>query len=187
MKTFEQVHDELVALSGNRCAICGNPETYIDTRTGKVHRLSLDHDHVTGQVRGILCRRCNTMIGKINDDISILARAIDYIHSAASRLADQTGKHLKVSNPGRVLADYRTGRRKSGWQKGYFAQSASGTWFGKMYVKAGNGQPRQKLITFSGMSESEARVAFDRLLEEERLRRITFTDDRTVVSLEVAS
>jgi hypothetical protein len=39
----------------------------------------LDHSHVDGAVRGWLCSSCNTSLGKFNDDINILQRAIDWI------------------------------------------------------------------------------------------------------------
>jgi len=53
------------------CAICGNP--------GGKKRLCVDHDHVTGKIRGILCDNCNVGIGRLKDDIGLLYRAIDYL------------------------------------------------------------------------------------------------------------
>lgn len=47
---------------GDRCAICKGE------RCGPGDRLHIDHDHVTGQVRGLLCGRCNTLIGLAGDD-----------------------------------------------------------------------------------------------------------------------
>ena len=41
--------------------------------------LSVDHNHTTGQVRGLLCQKCNAMIGMANDNIEILQSAIKYL------------------------------------------------------------------------------------------------------------
>lgn len=59
------------------CAICGKPET--STFKGKLRHLSVDHNHETGQVRGLLCNDCNAAIGFFKDDIEILANAIKYL------------------------------------------------------------------------------------------------------------
>jgi hypothetical protein len=60
------VHDGL-------CDICRRPER------GVKKRLSVEHDHVTGEFRGFVCGRCNTMIGMADDDVSVLEAAIDYL------------------------------------------------------------------------------------------------------------
>ena len=41
--------------------------------------LCVDHDHLTGQVRQLLCRRCNAAIGSLEEDVRLLQRAIDYL------------------------------------------------------------------------------------------------------------
>jgi len=64
------------------CAICGNPETA--TRLGVVKALSVDHDHKTGRIRGLLCSDCNTGIGKFKDDVKVLQSAIRYLSSQQS-------------------------------------------------------------------------------------------------------
>jgi len=53
----------LLELQGGVCAICGRPETIVDTRRGIVRRLCVDHDHTTNRVRGLLCHRCNVNLG----------------------------------------------------------------------------------------------------------------------------
>ena len=70
---------------GGVCAICGKPETMLNV-WGKPARLAIDHDHACcpgtscGEcVRGLLCRACNMAIGLLNDDLSLLASAYDYL------------------------------------------------------------------------------------------------------------
>lgn len=41
--------------------------------------LAVDHNHSTGQIRGLLCLNCNNGIGKLKDDIQLLEKAIRYL------------------------------------------------------------------------------------------------------------
>jgi len=52
-------------------------------------RLKIDHDHRTGQVRGLLCHTCNAGLGMFKDNIELLHRAIMYLGqiSHTSRIA----------------------------------------------------------------------------------------------------
>lgn len=72
-------YEELLASQGSVCAICQLPERGVDSRTGEPRRLSVDHDHATYRVRGLLCIRCNQAIGQFADDPARLHRAIDYL------------------------------------------------------------------------------------------------------------
>ena len=56
------------------CKICGNPGD------GRWKQLCVDHDHQTGKVRDLLCRRCNTVLGEVYDDPIILNRMSDYLN-----------------------------------------------------------------------------------------------------------
>ena len=54
------------------CEICGNEEIIKDPRTGKINRLTVDHDHKTMKFRGLVCHACNTKLGwfdKYRDNI----------------------------------------------------------------------------------------------------------------------
>ena len=67
--------DDYAALlegQGGVCAICG-----LDCSTGQ--RMSVDHDHANGEVRGLLCRRCNAGLGNFNDDPALMRTAIGYL------------------------------------------------------------------------------------------------------------
>lgn len=58
-----------------RCAICREKLELHDRRM--VH---IDHNHVTGKVRGILCCHCNRGLGGFRDSIKFMIRAIGYLH-----------------------------------------------------------------------------------------------------------
>lgn len=42
-------------------------------------KLDIDHDHYTGEVRGLLCRPCNVAIGNLGDNVTGLSRAFAYV------------------------------------------------------------------------------------------------------------
>jgi hypothetical protein len=44
-----------------------------------------DHDHITGQIRGILCRKCNLALGHVNDSTVLLRGLIEYIENDATK------------------------------------------------------------------------------------------------------
>lgn len=71
--TREQ-YDAILEFQGGRCAICRNEP--------KTRRLAVDHDHVTGQIRGLLCMNCNHyLLGyrkRDADTAALLRRAADY-------------------------------------------------------------------------------------------------------------
>lgn len=83
--------EKMLADQDGCCAICRKSETMINPRhpERKPRRLSIDHDHVTGAVRGLLCGRCNTTIGKrgADDSVEILRAAIAYLerHAASDK------------------------------------------------------------------------------------------------------
>ena len=65
----------LLVAQDNMCAICGAEMT-------KPH---VDHDHTTGVVRGLLCVRCNFMLGYARDDRAILRAGIEYLRRSRVR------------------------------------------------------------------------------------------------------
>lgn len=66
----------MLVTQGGRCAICNSDDPKTPNGTW-----SVDHDHLTGAVRGLLCTRCNTGIGQLRDDPAILRAAADYLES----------------------------------------------------------------------------------------------------------
>jgi hypothetical protein len=59
---------DLITAQRGRCCIC--------LRRPAEH---IDHDHVTGRVRGVLCFTCNAALGQLQDDPTIIRRAADYV------------------------------------------------------------------------------------------------------------
>ena len=79
----ESEYNDLVVLQNNLCAICKKPESAIDKRTKKIRNLAIDHCHKSHEkgimkVRGLLCGKCNTAFGLLNDSVEILQSALDY-------------------------------------------------------------------------------------------------------------
>ena len=77
--TIEQ-RDAMLSAQGGRCAICGTDEP-----GGRGWHL--DHCHVTGRVRGILCHHCNIGLGNFKDNPEFMREAIKYLEES-----DEAGK-----------------------------------------------------------------------------------------------
>lgn len=73
--------DALLIAQGGVCAVCGQP----DHGRKDSGRLAIDHCHATGTVRGLLCHRCNSMLGLAKDSTETLKRAIAYLEAACER------------------------------------------------------------------------------------------------------
>ena len=74
---------ELLEKQGHVCAICGEPETRI--HKGSLASFSVDHDHETGKVRGLLCGTCNHGLGYFRDDVELMNNAIEYLNYNGSK------------------------------------------------------------------------------------------------------
>lgn len=61
-------------LLGAACQVCGSSGS-----SGSNRRLSVDHDHTSGKVRGLLCASCNFAIGNMGDDPDKLRAAANYL------------------------------------------------------------------------------------------------------------
>lgn len=76
----------LLEIQGGVCAICNQPETARSEYTDRPKRLGVDHNHKTGQARGLLCTRCNSAIGFFNEDTERIKQALAYLdHHSSSR------------------------------------------------------------------------------------------------------
>jgi Autographiviridae endonuclease VII len=71
--TVEQ-YDNMIRVQKGLCAIC------TDTcATGQ--RLSVDHNHQTNEIRGLLCRRCNTLVANLENNTKLLIKAHVYLQN----------------------------------------------------------------------------------------------------------
>jgi hypothetical protein len=66
-------YDKLYLQQKGRCGICEKHQSEFK------RRFAVDHNHDTGQVRGLLCGNCNTGIGNLRDSIKLLKKAIKYL------------------------------------------------------------------------------------------------------------
>ncbi len=67
----EDSYDTLFIQQEGVCAIC--------QREPKRRQLAVDHDHGSGKVRGLLCTRCNLLLGMVDDDVMTLRTAVTYL------------------------------------------------------------------------------------------------------------
>lgn len=79
--TVEQ-YSSLLTAQGGVCKICKKPEQAIDKRTKQIRHLAIDHCHVTGKIRGLLCSYCNVGLGFFKDDKLSLQSAIEYLRAS---------------------------------------------------------------------------------------------------------
>lgn len=75
----EDEYNQLFKFQEGTCAICREPETRVTN--GKITDLAVDHNHITGRIRGLLCHKCNISLSFFKEDINILERAIHYLMS----------------------------------------------------------------------------------------------------------
>jgi hypothetical protein len=75
----EYVYQFLAVAQNNCCAICGKPEKKRSRRGHKICRLTVDHDHVSGRIRGLLCGRCNTTLGLVGESVTLLLSMAEYV------------------------------------------------------------------------------------------------------------
>lgn len=74
--------DRMFAEQDGRCKICRRTADEVGAKGRNGERLHVDQNHVTGEVRGLLCKKCNSAIGLMGDDPQLLAAAVDYLAPA---------------------------------------------------------------------------------------------------------
>ena len=68
-------YNTLIESQNNSCKICGTHAT--NNIKGKLY---IDHCHTTGKVRGLLCMKCNSALGLLNDNKELVQNLLDYLN-----------------------------------------------------------------------------------------------------------
>lgn len=68
-------YEHLLSKQNNTCAGC------LKSKDQFKRHFAVDHCHKTGKIRGLLCVRCNVVLGQAKDDIETLKRLIEYLES----------------------------------------------------------------------------------------------------------
>lgn len=71
IRVSKSEYEEMLARQGGVCAICNKRQVS--------RRLAVDHDHETGQIRGLLCLRCNQALGRFEWSDTVLSNLISYV------------------------------------------------------------------------------------------------------------
>jgi hypothetical protein len=71
----KQWYDQRLSEQEHSCAACGvHTSNYSRSRY-----FDVDHCHTTGRPRGLLCNRCNMVLGQVDDDPAVLKQIARYI------------------------------------------------------------------------------------------------------------
>lgn len=69
-------YNAMLEIQNHMCAVCKHPQT------SKGCRLSVDHCHRTGKVRGLLCVSCNAALGLVKESTDTLIAAVEYLNAS---------------------------------------------------------------------------------------------------------
>lgn len=67
------IYNQMFAEQHGCCAICGTHQTELK------RKLAVDHDHETGEIRGLLCGKCNVALGGCGDNLESVMRFVEYL------------------------------------------------------------------------------------------------------------
>lgn len=91
-------YDALLLAQGGCCSCCGA------AGSSEARQLSVDHDHETGAIRGIICHSCNVGIGHLGDNADGVRRALRYLERTTNKL-DLVGN--STSGTGELVPDQK--------------------------------------------------------------------------------
>lgn len=111
------------------CGICGD----------RGCKLVVDHDHVTGKFRGILCATCNTALGGLGDDEPSVRRALLYLLGAGQREEERSRREEAATRRPKTTAAEKpplNPRRPSGQMKRYpWTAGEASLWESRRYIR----------------------------------------------------
>jgi hypothetical protein len=85
--------DKMIVNQNNKCLICG-----VDFSSIPQNHICIDHNHITGKVRGILCNKCNSGLGMFRDNPGYILKAVEYIKSSESEIKKAEIKTFDMVN-----------------------------------------------------------------------------------------
>jgi hypothetical protein len=80
-----QEYQKLLKKQHGRCALCGSKVS----GDGRTSRLFIDHDHKTGEIRGLLCVTCNSGLGFFRENPDLLRKATEYLEVGSGKRKDR--------------------------------------------------------------------------------------------------
>lgn len=87
----------MLTTQGGCCACCG-----ASTGNSRGKRMYVDHDHVTGAIRGLICTKCNAGIGLLGDTLDGVRRAVAYLERAQQQPPMRAAPVMRINLlPGR--------------------------------------------------------------------------------------
>lgn len=94
-------YNEMLISQNYKCFCCGAHQDSLKTPNNQygTKRLVVDHDHETGEVRKLLCSRCNTVIGMVEEDVTILSQMEKYLAECLlekERVKRSSGRNQRV-------------------------------------------------------------------------------------------
>lgn len=93
--TIEQ-YNNLFSNQIGCCAGCNRHQSVFS------RSLSVDHDHKTGKIRGLLCNDCNLALGKVQDSKLTLQNLLNYLNTHTPELADNNTNVVEIKFPKKV-------------------------------------------------------------------------------------
>ncbi len=93
----QERYEQMLVEQNGLCAICqGPPQNY----GYSANKLMIDHDHRTGEVRGLLCNKCNSGLGMFREKRRHLRSAMDYLEKHRSEIPALEGPPVsKIIGP----------------------------------------------------------------------------------------